>query len=45
MGSALYVMGGRLLFLGHAFSSYTCMGSALDVTEYGLAKAKSPVKN
>ena len=45
MGSALYVMGGRLWFLGHACSSYTCTGSTLDVLEYELAKAKSPVKN
>ena len=45
MGSALYVMGGRLWFLGHAYSSYTCTGSTLDVMEYGLAKAMSPVKN
>ena len=36
-GSTLYVMGGRLRFLGHACSSYTCMGSALDVMDYGLA--------
>ena len=40
MGSALCVMGGRLRFLGHACSSYTCTGSALDVMDYGLAKAK-----
>ena len=33
-------MDGRLWFLGHACSSYTCMGSALDVMDYGLAKAK-----
>ena len=33
-------MGGQLWFLGHACSSYTCMGSALDVMDYGLAKAK-----
>ena len=39
-GSALYVMGGRLRFLGHAYSSYTCMGFTLDVMDYGLAKAK-----
>ena len=39
-GSALCVMGGRLWFLGHAYSSYTCTGSALDVMDYGLAKAK-----
>ena len=45
IGSALYVMGGRLWFLGHTYSSYTCMGSALDVMEYGLAKAKSLVTN
>ena len=45
MGSALYVMAGRLRFLGHACSSYTCMGSTLDVMDYGLAKAKSMVKN
>ena len=40
MGSALYVMGGRLRVLGHACSSYTCTDSALDVMDYGLAKAK-----
>ena len=40
MGSALCVMGGRLWFFGHACSSYMCMGSALDVMDYGLAKAK-----
>ena len=40
MGSALYVMGGRLRFLDHACSSYTCMSFALDVIDYGLAKAK-----
>ena len=40
MASALYVMGGRLWFLGDACSSYTCMGSALDVMGYGLAKAR-----
>ena len=45
MGSALYVMGGRLWFLGHAYFSYMCTGSMLDVMDYGLAKAKSPVKN
>ena len=45
MGSALYVMGGRLWFLGHACSSYMCMGSTLDVMEYGLAKAKSSITN
>ena len=39
-GSALCVMGGRLRFLGHAYSSYTCTGSTLDVMDYGLAKAK-----
>ena len=33
-------MGGRLWFLGEACSSYTCMGSALDIMDYGLAKAK-----
>ena len=38
-GSALYVMDGRLRFLGHACSSYMCMGSALDVMDYGLAEA------
>ena len=32
-------MGGRLRFLGHACSSYTCTGSALDVMDYGLAEA------
>ena len=31
-------MGGRLRFLGHAYNSYTCMGSALDVMDCGLAK-------
>ena len=45
MGSALCVMGGRLWFLGHGCSSYTCTGFALDVMEYRLAKAKSLVKN
>ena len=40
MGSVLYIMGGRLWFLGHACSSYTCTSSALDVMDYGLAKAK-----
>ena len=39
MGSALCVMGGQLRFLGHACYSYTCMSSALDVMDYGLAKA------
>ena len=39
-GSTLCVMGGRLWFLGDACSSYMCMGSALDVMDYGLAKAK-----
>ena len=38
-GSALYVMGGRLQFLGHACSSYTCTGSALNIMDYGLAEA------
>ena len=33
-------MGGRLRFLGHTYSSYTCMGSVLDIMDYGLAKAK-----
>ena len=33
-------MGGRLWFLGDAYSSYTFTGSALDVMDYGLAKAK-----
>ncbi|XP_066365340.1 uncharacterized protein [Miscanthus floridulus] len=37
--SALYVMGGRLRFLGHVCYSYMCTGSALDVMDYGLAKA------
>ena len=40
MGSALCVMGGRLWFLSHTCSSYMCTGSALDVMDYGLAKAK-----
>jgi hypothetical protein len=39
-GSALYVMGGQLQFLGDAYSSYTCTGSVLDVIDYRLAKAK-----
>ena len=39
MGSALYVMGGRLWFLCHVYYSYTCTGSVLDVMDYGLAKA------
>ena len=39
-GSALCVMGGRLRFLGDAYSSYTSTCSALDVMDYGLAKAK-----
>ena len=39
-GSALCVMGGRQRLLGHAYSSYMCMGSALDAMDYGLAKAK-----
>ena len=43
--STLCVMGGRLWFLSHACSSYTCTGSALDVMDYGLAKAKSSVNN
>ena len=38
-GSVLYVMGGRLRFLGHACYSYTCTGYPLDVMDYGLAKA------
>ena len=33
-------MGGRLRFLGDTSSSYKCTGSALDVMNYGLAKAK-----
>ena len=33
-------MGGRLWFFGDACSSYTCIGSTLDVMDYGLAKAK-----
>ena len=36
----LCVMGGRLRFLGDAYSSYMCTGSTLDVMGYGLAKAK-----
>ena len=35
----LCIMGGQLWFLGHVCSSYTCMGSALDVMDYGLAEA------
>ena len=45
MGSALCIMGGRLWFLGHACLSYTSTGSALDVMDYGLAKAESSTKN
>ena len=45
VGSALCVMGGRLWFLGHACSSYTCTGSTLNVIDYGLAKTESSVKN
>ena len=37
-GSALYVMGGRLRFLGHVIYSYTCTGSMLDVMDYGLPR-------
>ena len=33
-------MGVWLWFLGDAYSSYTCTGSALDVMDYELAKAK-----
>ena len=33
-------MGGRLRFLGDAYSSYTCMSSTLDVMDYRLGKAK-----
>ena len=39
IGSALCIMGGRQRFLGHACSSYTCMGSALDVMVNRLARA------
>ena len=45
MGSTLCIMGGRLWFLGHAYFSYMCTGSALDVMDYGLANAESSVKN
>ena len=38
-GSTLCVMGDRQRLLGHACSSYTCTGSALDVMDYGLARA------
>ena len=38
-GSTLYIMGGRQWLLGHAYSSYTCTGSALDVMDCGLARA------
>ena len=44
-GSVLCVMGGRLWFLGHICSSYTCTGSTLDVMEYGLAKSKNSLMN
>ena len=37
--SALCVMGGRQRLFSDACSSYTCTGSALDVMDYGLAKA------
>ena len=42
MGSTLYIMSGRMRFLGNACSSYMGMGlgSVLDVIDYGLAKAK-----
>ena len=40
MGSALYVMGGQLWFLGYAYSSYMSTGFVLDVMDYGLAKAE-----
>ena len=43
--SALCVMGGRQRLLGDACSSYTCTGSALNIMDYGLAKAKSTVEN
>ena len=39
-GSALCVMGGRQQLLGHACCSYMCMGSALDVMDYRLARAE-----
>jgi len=45
MGSALCIMGGRLWFLGHAYFSYTCTGSALDVMDYGLSEAESSEQN
>ena len=38
-GSTLYVMGGRLWFLGHDRSSYMCTSSTLDVMDYELAEA------
>ena len=33
-GSALCIMGGRLWFFGHAYSSYTCTGSS--ARRYGI---------
>ncbi|XP_066333703.1 uncharacterized protein [Miscanthus floridulus] len=38
---ALCVMGSRLRFLGHTCLSYTSTGSALDIIDYGSAKAES----
>ena len=40
MGSALYVMGGRLRSLGHTYLSYMSTSSVLDIMYYGLAKVK-----
>ena len=39
MGSMLYVMGGRLRFLGNVYNFYMWTGSMLDVMDYGLAEA------
>ena len=44
-GSTLCVMGDRLWFLGYACSSYTCTDSALDIMDYGLAKAECSAQN
>ena len=39
MGSVPCIIGDRLQFLGHVYSSYACTGSALDALDYGLAEA------
>ena len=45
MGSALCVMAGRLRSLGHTYFSYMSTGSALDVMDYGSAKAESSTQD